>query len=57
MRARHGGQLALTLGEGVADPLLGLQPRMIRNYLAYAGAYCRLRIQGLSQEQANAAAR
>lgn len=47
--------------DGLSDTrvaaLLGLQPRMIRHYLAYAGAYCRLRIRGLSQEQANAAAR
>lgn len=47
--------------DGLSDTrvatLLGLQPRMIRHYLTYAGAYCRLRIQGLSQEQANTAAR
>jgi len=36
---------------------LGIQPRMVRHYLTYAGLYCRLRIKGLSQEQAKAAAR
>lgn len=36
---------------------LGIQPRMVRHYLTYAGLYCRLRIKGLSPEQAKVAVR
>lgn len=36
---------------------LGIQPRMVRHYLAQAGLYCRLRIKGLSPEEAKAATR
>lgn len=36
---------------------LGVQPRMVRHYLTHAGLYCRLRIKGLSPEQAKVAAR
>jgi RNA polymerase sigma-70 factor (ECF subfamily) len=34
---------------------LGIQPRMVRYYLQQAGLYCRLRIKGLSAEDAKAA--
>jgi len=36
---------------------LGIQPRMVRHYITHAGLYCRLRIKGLSPEQAKVAAR
>ena len=31
---------------------LGIQPRMVRHYLTQAGLYCRLRVQGLTPQQA-----
>ena len=33
---------------------LGIQPRMVRNYLARAALYCQLRVKGLSAEAAKA---